>query len=126
MRRKLLMGVLALALPAGTLAAFSPGASAATPQNPILCLGHVGPGGVVTFGTPLTIAGVPTSSKTGNATTISASTFNCGGGIANGTDTGSTLTGGKNAKLLKTDPRYNKTAGIKYVTGTWSEFAAAG
>jgi len=130
MRRKILMGVLALALPVGTMAALSSAASAKPPAGtPVTCTGVGGGGGVVTFGTPLTVAGVATSSKTGNATTISGSTFTCSGpgiGPLSGHTGLITLTGGKNAKLAKTDPRYNKTAGIKYVTGTWSEFTAAG
>ena len=130
MRRKILMGVLALALPVGTMAALSSAASAKPPAGtPVTCTGVGGGGGLVTFGTPLTVAGVATSSKTGNATTISGSTFTCSGpgiGPLSGHTGLITLTGGKNAKLAKTDPRYNKTAGIKYVTGTWSEFTAAG
>lgn len=124
MRRKILMGVLALALPAGTLAGLSSAAVAGGAQNPITCTGVGGGGGVVTFGTPLSTPGVATSSKTAVNTTISGSSFTCNG-MASHTGT-LTLTGGKNAKLAKTDPRYNKTAGIKYVTGQWAEFAKAG
>jgi predicted ribosomally synthesized peptide with SipW-like signal peptide len=128
MRRKILMGVFALALPAGTLAAFSSVASAKAPQNPIHCsgVGGGGGGGVVTFGTPISANGVATSSKTANATTISGGSFNCGGGTNNGSNAGSTITGGKNTKLSKSDPRYNKATGVKYVTGTQAEFTAAG
>ena len=50
MRRKILMGVLALALPMGTVAAFSPVATAGAPQNPISCTGFTG---TVEFGTAL-------------------------------------------------------------------------
>jgi hypothetical protein len=132
MRRTILMGVLALALPAGTLAAFSPTASAKAVQNPIHCAGvGSGGGGVVTFGTPITAAGVPTASKTGVATTISGGNFNCGTGTNNASDAGSTIAGGKNAK----NASYNKKTCAsssspsvcdKYVTGTQAEFEAAG
>ena len=40
--------------------------------------------------------------------------------------TGRSTSWGKNTKLAKADPRYNKTAGIKYVTGSQAEFIAAG
>jgi hypothetical protein len=129
MRRKILMGVLALALPVGTIAATQTTAFAKTVPNPVTCAGF---SGTVTFGTPLTNAGVATSAKTANATTVSGGTFSCSGGIApntggSGNDgAGLSIAGGKNVKLLKTDPRYNKTLGIKYVVGTWNEFAGSG
>jgi hypothetical protein len=132
MRRKILMGVFALALPVGTLAAFSPTASAKSPQNEIICAGvGGGGGGVVTFGTPITASGVPTASKTGNPTTISGGNFNCGNGVNNASDVGSTIAGGKNAK----NASYNKKTCAsspspsvcdKYVEGTQAEFEAAG
>jgi len=127
-RRKILMGAFALALPAGTLVVLSPAAFAKAAPNPVTCTGF---GGTVTFGTPLTTPGVATSSKAAVNTTITGSSFTCSGGIAPNTggpgNDGASLTvlGAKNVKLAKTDPRYNKTAGIKYVTGTWSEFAAS-
>ena len=123
MRRKILMGVLALALPAGTVLATQAVASAkGAPGTPISCTGF---SGTVTFGAPLTTAGVATSSKTAGATTVSGTGGNCSGhGLT--VPGGLNIAGGKNNKLAKTDPRYNKTAGIKYVTGEWSEFAASG
>jgi hypothetical protein len=132
MRRKILMGVFALALPVGTLAAFSPTASAKAAQNPIHCAGvGGGGGGVVTFGTPITASGTVTASKTGIPTSITGGNFNCGGGTNNASDQGSTIAGGKNAK----NASYNKktcssspspTVCDKYVTGSQAEFLAAG
>ncbi len=121
MRRKILMGVLALALPMGTVAAFSPVATAGAPQNPISCTGFTG---TVEFGTALTTAGVPTASKDGNATDVVGTSGSCSGHSL--TASGLDIAGGKNAKLAKTDPRYNKAEGIKYVEGTWGEFASSG
>lgn len=121
MRRKIVMGALALALPIGTMAVLIPTASAKTVQNPVSCTGFAGK---VTFGNEITTAGVATSAKLAAPTVISGGSFTCGGKSGSaGTITDS---GGKNAKLAKTDPRYNKAAGIKYVTGTWSEFTSAG
>src|ERR1700687_5805179 len=59
MRRKILMGVLALALPVGTIAGLSPSAFAGAPDAPISCTGF---GGTVTFGggAGLTQAGTAT------------------------------------------------------------------
>ena len=123
MRRKILMGVLALALPAGTVLATQATASAkGAPGTPISCSSF---SGTVTFGAPLTTAGVATSSKTAGATVVSGTGGSCTG-HALSVPGGLNIAGGKNNKLAKTDPRYNKSAGIKYVTGMWSEFAASG
>jgi len=130
MRRKILMGVFALALPVGSLAVFSSVASAKAPANPVVCTGV---NGTVTFAGPLTNEGVATSSKTGGNTTVSGSVaFNCSGGTAPNTGGsatitggGLTITGGKNGKLPKTDPRYNKTTGVKYDANSWAGFTAA-
>jgi hypothetical protein len=122
MRRKILMGVLALALPVGSIAGLSSVATAATPQNPIACTGF---SGTVTFGTSITTAGVATSAKLSNPTLITAGSFTCTGGKAGHAGT-ITDNGGKNLKLAKTDPRYNKTTGVKYLTGSWGEFTSAG
>jgi hypothetical protein len=123
MRRKILMGVLALALPAGLLAATTTAATAAAAPNPIACSGF---GGTVTFGTQLTQAGVATSAKDSIATAVSGGTFNCAPGSSNAHNSALSIAGSKNAKLAKTDPRYNKTTGVKYLTGTKSAFTAAG
>jgi hypothetical protein len=119
----MLMGVFALALPLGTMAVLSPAALAKALPNPISCTNF---GGTVTFGTPITKAGVPTASKLALNTTISGGVFNCAPGTGNGHNGTITILGQKNTKLAKTDPRYNKTLGIKYVTGSQAEFIAAG
>jgi hypothetical protein len=122
MRRKILMGVLALALPIGTVAGLSSVASAGAPQNPISCTGFTG---TVTFGSPLSTAGIATTAKVGNPTLITGGSFTCAGGKAGHAGTISDA-GGKNVKLSKSDPRYNKAAGIKYTEGTWASFTTAG
>jgi hypothetical protein len=121
-RRKILMSAFAFALPVGTMAVLSPSAFAKTVQNPISCTGFTG---TVTFGTPLTTPGVATSAKKSNPTLITAGSFMCAGGKSGSAGT-ITDAGGKNTKLAKTDPRYNKTTGVKYVTGQWAEFTSAG
>lgn len=123
MRRKILMGALALALPAGMLAVSQTAAVAAPAANPIACTGFAA---VVTFAGPLTNEGVATANNTGGDTTVAPSSFNCGGGHLNGANSELSITGGKNAKLAKTDARYNKTTGVKYVEDTWDSFAASG
>jgi hypothetical protein len=75
------MGALAFALPIGTIAVFSPSAFAKALPNPITCTNF---GGTVTFGTPITKAGVPTASKLALNTTISGGVFNCTPGSGNG------------------------------------------
>jgi hypothetical protein len=122
MRRKILMGVLAFALPGGTIAALSPVASAATPQNPISCSGF---SGTVTFGSPLTTAGTPTASKLSTPTTITGTGGTCGSHALT-VPGGFSIAGSKNQKLAKTDAGYSKAAGIKYLTGSWAEFASTG
>jgi hypothetical protein len=121
MRRKILMGVLAVALPLGTMTALSTAASAGAPQNPISCSGF---SGTVVFGTPLTTAGVATASKTSNPTDVVGTSGSCSGHAL--TASGLNIAGGKNAKLAKTSPLYNKTLGIKYIEGSWAEFASSG
>lgn len=125
MRRKILMGVLALALPTGLMATMSTSAVAGkAPPNPISCSGF---GGTVTFGggAGLTLAGTATSAKDSAPTTVSGGSFTCTGSVS-ASNAGLSIAGSKNAKLAKSDPRYNKTAGIKYLTNTKSGFTAAG
>jgi hypothetical protein len=122
MRRKILIGALAFALPAGSMVVLSSAASAKTVQNPISCSGF---SARVNLGTPITTAGVATSAKKANNTTITGGSFTCTGGKAGHAGT-IVDAGGKNAKLSKSDPRYNKTTGVKYVTGSWAEFTSAG
>jgi len=118
------MGVLALALPVGTIAALSPVASAKkAPPNPISCSNF---GSTITFGTPLSTPGVATSAKLANATNVVGGSFNCTPGTNNATFGNLSIAGGKNPKLSKSDPRYNKTAGIKYVAGTKASFVSGG
>jgi len=125
MRRKILMGVLALALPTGLMATLSTSAVAGkAPPNPIACSGF---GGTVTFGggAGLTQAGTATASKTSAPTTVSGGSFTCTGAVS-ASNAGLSIAGSKNAKLAKSDPRYNKTTGVKYLTNTKSGFTAAG
>ena len=128
MRRKILMGVLALALPIGTVAAVSSPAFAAKVPNPTTCSGFTG---TVTFNPPLTPNGVVTTSNKGNATTVTTGSFTCTpGGTASVVGNTLTIPGGKNAK----NPNYNKkgcqaaptntTLCDKYVEGTWAEFTS--
>ena len=122
MRRKILMGVLALALPAGIVAGTTTVASAKSPTpNPISC-NHFGT--TITFTVPYTLAGVATSSKTGGSTTVASAGFPCA--VGTGTFPNITIPPGKNSKLAKTDPRYNKTTGVKYVEGTTASFISGG
>ena len=130
MRRKILMGVIALALPAGLLAGTTSVASAkATPPNPITCTGF---GATITFNSPYVytmpghVQGQATSAKLGNSTSVVGSAFNCGGNTGNGTFSPLTIAGGKNSKLAKTDSRYNKTTGVKYASGEAASFFSGG
>ena len=129
MRRKILMGVIALALPAGLLAGTTSVASASTPPNPIHCSGF---NANITFHVPYVytmpgkIQGTATSSKLGGSTSVIGSPFNCTGGTMNGTFSNITITPGKNDKLAKTDSRYNKTTGVKYVEGDAAGFFTGG
>ena len=108
LRRKILIGALAFALPAGSIAVLSSAASAKTVQNPISCSGF---SARVNFGSPITTAGVATSAKKANNTTITGGSFTCTGGKAGHAGT-IVDSGGKNAKLSKSDPRYNKATGV--------------
>jgi len=116
--RKILMGALVGALPLGAIAATQSVASAATPQHPVTCTGFTG---TVHFGTPLTTAGVATSSKVAEGETVTGASGTCGGHALT-VPGGITITGAKNTKLAKTDARYNKTNGTKYLTGSWAQF----
>lgn len=130
MRRKIMTGAMALVLPAGIVLGAETAAFAGFVANPVTCSGLTG---TVNFAGPLTIEGVATASKTAGATNVSVtSAGTCSGGTAPNTGGPATvpggsltITGGKNTKLAKTDPRYNKTTGVKYVTQTWGEFAAS-
>jgi len=76
MRRKILMGVFALALPLGTIAGFGTAASAGKVTgtgNPVCSFG-----GTISFNPPLTAAGSPTVKK--EITTVTTSLASCSGG----------------------------------------------
>jgi hypothetical protein len=135
MRRKILMGVLAVALPVGTLAALTTAAQAKAVINPVSCAGF---SGTVTFATPISKAGTLTTSSKSGPTTVSSSSFTCSGGTApntggTGTDgSGLSIKGGKNLKngsysksACKANPG-NTTDCDKYVTGSQAEFTASG
>ena len=114
MRRKILMGVLALALPAGTLAITSSAAFAKkAPPNPITCSGL---SGTVNFGVGLSTNGQTTPvKKGGNNTTVTGGSFSCTGGVTGSVPT-LTIPNGKNTKISK---------GV-YSEGTWAAFISAG
>jgi hypothetical protein len=122
MRRKILMGVLALALPVGTVLATQTVASAKKPPpNPVTCTGF---GGTVTFGTPISKAGTPTAANKALPTSVAAGSFTCSGGVAPNTggaasNPGLSIAGGKNAKAPKGSTP-------KYITGSQAEFVASG
>jgi hypothetical protein len=137
MRRKILMGVLALALPTGTVLATQSLASAggSTP-NPVNCSSF---NATVTFATPISKNGTFTKSSKSGPTVVSGGSFSCSGGTAPNTGgagslSGGTLSikGGKNAKntsYSKTSCKANPSDPSvcdKYVTGSQAEFTAAG
>ena len=113
MRRKILMGILALVLPAGTLAVTSSAAFAKkAPPNPIVCNNF---NGTVNFGVGLSTNGQTTPvKKGGNDTTVTGGSFSCSPG--GGSVPTLTIPNGKNTKISK---------GV-YSEGTWAEFISAG
>ena len=124
------MGLVALALPIGTVAATgSPAFAKKPPPNPITCTGF---GATITFNSPYVytmpghVQGQATSVKVGNSTSVVGSAFNCGGSTGNGTFSPLTIAGGKNSKLSKSDPRYDKATGVKYVSGEAASFFSGG
>ena len=124
------MGLVALALPVGTVAASGTPAFAKKPAtNAIRCTGF---GATITFNSPYVytmpghVQGAATSAKVGNSTSVHGVAFNCGGGTGNGTFSPLTIAGGKNSKLAKSDPRYNKATGVKYVSGEAASFFSGG
>jgi len=116
MRRKILMGVLALALPLGTVAGLQTAAVAKkAPPNPITCTGL---SGVVVFPATETIAGtVTTAKKSGNTNVTDSSVTGCTGGVSV-TLSALSILGGKNAK--------NHATPHTYLEGQWSAFITAG
>jgi len=117
MRRNILMGVLALALPVGTLAATQTAAFASTP-NPTTCSGF---SGAITFGGGIggiTVDGAAlTTMKKGSpypATTVTTGNFTCTAG-AGSSPTLTIASTGKNTEVQKKPTK-------EYVLGTWAEF----
>jgi len=128
------MGLTALTLPLGAVAALGTPALAKAPSpNPIVCSGF---GATITFHTPYVftkslaghsnVQGTATSSKLGGTTSVVGTAFNCGGGTGNGTFSNITIAAGKNDKLSKSDFRYNKTTKVKYLEGSAASFFTGG
>ena len=124
MRNKILVGLLALALPLGTLAAFSQTASAH--GQPVNCTGL---NGTITFGTPISRGGTPTTSRKAIQTVITGASFLCGS--LSSSYSPITITGEPNTKNPSYSPTYCQvhpavlTACDKRVTGTQAEWIAA-
>ncbi len=118
MRRKILMGVLALALPVGTLAATQTAAFAKTAPNPTTCHGFSG--SIIFGGGTEGITkdgGALTTMKKGSpypATTVSPGGFTCTAG-AGSSPTLTVASTGKNTEVQKKPTK-------EYVLGTWAEF----
>lgn len=75
-RRKILMGFVAAALPLGTVAALSGAASASkAPPNPVSCTLT---SGSVTFSPPLSAAGTEVANSSIDGTATAGGTWNCG------------------------------------------------
>src|ERR1700676_4953269 len=125
MRRKIVIGALALCLPFGILAAFSQTASAHV-GSPISCSGL---NGTITFGTPISKYGMPTTSRNANQTTITGAPFSCG--TFSSSYSPITINHEKNSKNPVYSPTYCRASpGLisvcdKYVTGTQGEWAGA-
>lgn len=125
MGRKIVIGALALALPVGTVGAFSQTASAHV-GTPISCSGL---NGTITFGTPISKYGTPTTSRNANQTTITGAPFSCG--TLTGSYSPVTINHEKNSKNSLYSPTYCRaspglvSACDKYVTGTQGEWAGA-
>jgi hypothetical protein len=125
MRRRNLLGLLALALAVGSVATFSQAASAHV-GSPISCSGL---NGTITFGTPISQYGVPSTSRNANQTTISGGPFSCGTFASSYSPI--TIDHEKNAKNPVYNPTYCQASpGLvsvcdKYVTGTQGEWDGA-
>ena len=124
MRHKILVGLLALALPLGTLAAFNQTASAH--GQVVNCTGL---NGTITFGTPISRGGTPTTSRKAIQTTITGASFPCGSLTSSYSPI--TINGEPNTKNPTYSPTYCQvhptvlTACDKRVTGTQAEWAGA-
>jgi len=116
------MGVLALALPVGTMVGLQSAAVAKPTPNPVSCTGL---SGTVVFPATETNEGTVTTAKKGGATSVT------GGALASCTDVGTgapvsvslsalSIAGGKNTKNpTKTTPK-------TYLEGQWGSFISAG
>jgi len=128
MRRKILMGVLAVALPTGLLAVTQGAAVAKPSPNPISCSNI---SATLVFAGAETTEGVPTTSHTASgSTSVTSSTFSCSPGSGS---TGTlSIPGGKNLKNSKYSKSAcsaaptNTTVCDKFVQDSWAEFQAAG
>jgi hypothetical protein len=118
-RSKILMGVLAVALPIGTLAATQTAAVAKkAPPNPINCTIS---GGGITFGDALTKDGnALVGVKKGGAgqTSVSSIGLSCTGGKTGTSPTLNVASTGSNTQVQKKPTK-------EYVIGTWTEFTSS-
>jgi len=117
-RSKILMGVLALALPIGTVAATQTAAFAKPAPNPINCT--IGAGGI-TFGGPISKDGnMLTSLKKGGGgqTSVSSIGLSCAGGLTGSSPTLDVASTGKNTEVQKKPTK-------EYVLNTWAEFTGS-
>jgi len=108
MRRKILMGVFAIALPIGTMAVLSPVATAAKPPpNPVSCTLNA----TVAISPPLSVTGVVAAKGTSGTTTVHVTYTNCTDAAGHTTLSGNTITittpAGKD-KNYKTDGNNKK------------------
>lgn len=125
MPRKIVIGAIALALLLGALVAFSQQASAH--GQPINCSGL---NGTITFGTPISKYGTPTTSAKALQTTISGASFSCGS-VTSSSYSPITIYREKNTTNPVYSPTYCKvhpgivSACDRYVTGTQGEWDTA-
>ncbi len=116
-RSKILMGVLALALPIGSVAALQTAASAKPAPDPTSCHGL---SGSINFGDAVSKDGnALVTAKKGDAgtTTVSVGTFTCSAG-AGSSPTLTVASTGKNTEVQKKPTK-------EYVIGTWTEFTGS-
>jgi len=116
MRRKILLSLLAVGLPLGSVAA-TQSAAFAGGSNPTTCSGF---SGAINFGDAITTDGnqIITLKKGGaGTTTVSVGNFSC----SVGTGSSPTLTVASNTKNTQVTKKPTKT----YVVETWSEFTGS-
>jgi hypothetical protein len=109
MRRKLIVGIAALALPAGTIAVSSPSAFAKKPPpNPVTCSFSA----TVSISPPLSVTGTASTKGALGTTTVHATYSGCrtaGGSVAGFTQTLTILSKAGKDKNWKTDGNSKKT-----------------